>query len=182
VNNTATVNVNAHQVSAGEWFSNVGQTGPFDGPAPAGHLNISASATGQLFDPDLSSTTGDIWAAGLDPAALAAAGLDPASRAAIASLLAQGHAVLGSGRMSTSTHLHPAVSAGGGRAPAATAAAVFTGPVTLNPGQSTTITVTITPSGAHGTVVRGHLYIDTWNFFTDSGDEVIDLPYTYKVG
>ena len=55
------------------------------------------------------------------------------------------------------------------------------GPVTLQPGESATITVTITPSGAKGSVVTGHLYIDDFNFFLLDGDELIDLPYTYSI-
>jgi hypothetical protein len=56
-----------------------------------------------------------------------------------------------------------------------------TGPITLNPGQTGTITVTITPSGDSGTVVRGTLYIDDFDFFTDGGDELVALPYTYTI-
>jgi DNA-binding MarR family transcriptional regulator len=44
------------------------------------------------------------------------------------------------------------------------------------------ITVTITPAGPTGTVVRGQVYIDSYNFFTNGGDELIDLPYAYTVG
>src|SRR6185437_5167235 len=51
-----------------------------------------------------------------------------------------------------------------------------TGPITLNPGQTGTIVVTITPSGASGTVVNGTLYIDDFDFFTDGGDELVALP------
>ena len=53
---------------------------------------------------------------------------------------------------------------------------------TLGPGQSTTITVTITPSAAKGSTVKGHLYVDTISQVTLNGDELIDLPYSYKVG
>ena len=49
-------------------------------------------------------------------------------------------------------------------------------------GQSATITVTITPSGSTGTVVRGTLYIDDFNNFTDGGDELAAFPYAYKIG
>ena len=56
------------------------------------------------------------------------------------------------------------------------------GPVTLNPGETVVLTVTITPSAPAGTVVRGHVYIDDFNFFTAGGDELIDFPYAYTVG
>jgi hypothetical protein len=54
-------------------------------------------------------------------------------------------------------------------------------PLTLDPGQRGRITLTITPSASSGTVVRGFVAIDTFNLFTDSGDEVVLLPYTYTV-
>ncbi|HEY1819636.1 MAG TPA: S8 family serine peptidase [Trebonia sp.] len=53
----------------------------------------------------------------------------------------------------------------------------------VNPGQSRTISLTVTPSAAAGTVVRGMLYIDD---FVDSlqflsGSELAALPYAYTV-
>ena len=55
-------------------------------------------------------------------------------------------------------------------------------PLTLNPGQTGTITLTFTPNAAKGTVVHGFIAIDTFNLATNSGDELINIPYTYKVG
>jgi subtilisin family serine protease len=55
-------------------------------------------------------------------------------------------------------------------------------PLTLAPGQSGTITLTFTPSAAKGTVVRGFIGVDTLNLATASGDELINIPYTYTVG
>jgi hypothetical protein len=55
-------------------------------------------------------------------------------------------------------------------------------PMTLAPGQTGTITVTITPSGSKGTVVRGFIAVDTYNSATFSGDELVNIPYTYTVG
>ena len=55
-------------------------------------------------------------------------------------------------------------------------------PLVLGPGQSGTITVTITPNAAQvGSTVRGYLYIDTFNETVNSGDEVVRLPYSYTV-
>jgi len=164
VNDSATVNVTAAQVSPGIWGADVGQTGPFDGPAPSGSLTITAVARGQLFDPAITSTTGDAWAAGVDPSA----------NADMASLLRDGRSVsmkiFNGTAMTTSTPTSDA------------AAPTATGPITLLPGQTATITVTITPTAARHSIVRGHLYIDTFGFLTGSGDELIDLPYTYTVG
>ena len=56
--------------------------------------------------------------------------------------------------------------------------------LTVNPGQTRTITLTIKPSGPKGTVVRGMLYIDD---FVDSlqflsGSQLAALPYAYTIG
>ncbi len=55
-------------------------------------------------------------------------------------------------------------------------------PLTLAPGQSGTITLTITPSAPKGTVVSGFIGVDTLNLATVSGDELVNIPYTYTVG
>jgi hypothetical protein len=55
-------------------------------------------------------------------------------------------------------------------------------PLTLGPGQSGTITLTITPNAAKGTVVHGFIGVDTLNLATVSGDELINIPYSYTVG
>jgi hypothetical protein len=59
-------------------------------------------------------------------------------------------------------------------------------PLVINPGQSATINVTITPSASPGTVVAGTLYVD--DFLTgvppygqQGSDELIGLPYKYTV-
>ncbi len=63
----------------------------------------------------------------------------------------------------------------------ANASAPYT-PMTLDPGQSGTITLTITPNAPTGTVVRGFIAVDTYNQATSSGDELVNIPYTYTVG
>jgi hypothetical protein len=161
--NGATVRVNAAQVSPGIWTSNIGQTGPFAGPAPVGSVSVAAVSQGQLFDPAVTSSTGDVWQLGIDPGAASASML---ARARAAAARAAG----------------AAKPAGSASAAKSNADAAPPEPVTLAPGQSATITVTIAPTGAKGDVVHGHLYIDTINFFTLAGDELIDLPYAYTVG
>lgn len=66
-------------------------------------------------------------------------------------------------------------------AQAVNAAAPYT-PMILNPGQSGTITLTITPNAPKGTVVRGFIGVDTYNQATSSGDELVNIPYSYTVG
>jgi hypothetical protein len=166
VDNSATSSLDAASVSAGYWSASIGQTGPFDGPAPAGTVTLDAVVHGQLFDPAVTSTTGDIWQAGIasDPDAV------------IASLLRAGHA-LRTGLTSNvgTSAVHAAAS------PQVTPGDP-TGPLTIAPGQIATVWVTITPTGpAHG-VVHGHLYVDTFGFFQGAGDELVDLPYEYTVG
>lgn len=66
--------------------------------------------------------------------------------------------------------------ASGSAAPAATAT-----PVTLAPGKSATITVTIRPTAAKGSVVHGVLYVDTFDATLGAGSELAGVPYTYTV-
>jgi hypothetical protein len=54
-------------------------------------------------------------------------------------------------------------------------------PLTLAPGQSGTITLTFTPSGRRGHVVRGFIGLDSFNSVTASGDEIATIPYQYRI-
>jgi hypothetical protein len=54
-------------------------------------------------------------------------------------------------------------------------------PLVLQPGQTGTITVTITPTGAKGTTVSGVLYVDTFADALFSGDEIAAIPYSYTI-
>jgi hypothetical protein len=71
----------------------------------------------------------------------------------------------------TGDPLQAYVSAG---APAAT-------PVSVESGANGSISVTITPTGAAGTVVRGTLFLDAVDPITGSTDEVAAVPYSYTV-
>jgi hypothetical protein len=55
-------------------------------------------------------------------------------------------------------------------------------PVTIDPAGHGTITVTITPQAAKGTVVSGFLYVDDTTVSNNAGDELMAIPYTYTVG
>ena len=60
-------------------------------------------------------------------------------------------------------------------------------PIEIAPGHSATIDVTITPSGAAGTQVSGHLYVDDFvpgvpPYGQTSGDELAAIPYAYTIG
>jgi hypothetical protein len=55
-------------------------------------------------------------------------------------------------------------------------------PLTLAPGKSGDITVTVTSTGDKGTVVSGALAVETFNFNTVSSDQVASLLYSYQVG
>jgi hypothetical protein len=158
--NSATVDVNARMVSPGIWSANIGQTGPFAGPAPAGTVTVSATSTGRLFDPAVASDGGDPWQLGVAA---------PADTAAAAKADVAGRRLA-------------APSGSAAAAPTLTGpAAVSATPLTLRPGQSGTIMVTITPSGPSGSAVRGDLFIDSFDNFTDGGDELTDLPYRYRI-
>jgi Subtilase family len=58
----------------------------------------------------------------------------------------------------------------------------FTSGLVLSTGTSGTIHLTIKPSPSQvGTTVHGFIYIDTYNGTVGSGDEVVALPYSYRV-
>ena len=116
----------------GFWFATPSEIGPYPSGAPAGTVSMAMSATARAFDTSVTSTTGDLEPAAINPAT------------------------------------------------------TFS-PIVLNPGQSTTINVTITPSGASGTQVEGDLFID--DFITNvppygqqGADELTSLPYAYTIG
>jgi hypothetical protein len=59
-------------------------------------------------------------------------------------------------------------------------------PLVLYPGATGTINVTITPSGASGTVVSGMLYVGALDngtppYYGGSGDELAAFPYSYTI-
>jgi hypothetical protein len=61
------------------------------------------------------------------------------------------------------------------------------GLLVIQPGQSATVNVTITPSAASGTVISGQLFVDTFTgnvppYGQEGGNEVTALPYSYTVG
>jgi hypothetical protein len=55
-------------------------------------------------------------------------------------------------------------------------------PLLLAPGEGGIINLTITPNPADvGKAIRGYLYIDTYNSFVSTGDEVVRIPYSYTI-
>ena len=69
---------------------------------------------------------------------------------------------------------------------AVNAAASFA-PIVVQPGQSATLYLTITPTGAAGTPVAGTIFLDdasalSNNGYSPTGDELAAIPYHYTVG
>jgi hypothetical protein len=119
------------RIQDGVWFATPSECGPYPGPAPAGTSSAAMTVRAKRFDTTVSSTTGDIMLAAINPA-------------------------------------------------------VTVSPVIINPGHSAVIKVTIKPSGASGTQVRGTLYVDDlvdnvppYGQFT--ADELAGLSYTYTI-
>ena len=119
-------------VTTGFWFATPSECGPYPSGAPAGTASVTMAAQIKPFDTAVTSTTGDLEPASINPAT-------PFS------------------------------------------------PVVINPGQTATVNVTITPSAATGTVVSGNLYVDAFDdnvppYGQMSGDELAAFPYTYTIG
>ena len=114
-------------IQNGFWGSAPTECGPYSGPAPTGTVSSSMTVVAKQFDTSVTSSTGDVELASINPSA------------------------------------------------------TFT-PVIINPGQTATINVTITPSGASGTQVSGTLYVDDLlnnipPYAQFATDELAGLPY-----
>lgn len=57
-------------VSAGVWFATPSECGPYPVPAPAGTISSVMTVQTKQFDTSVTSDTGDIMLAGINPAAL----------------------------------------------------------------------------------------------------------------
>jgi len=119
-------------VQSGFWGSAPTECGPYSGPAPSGSVSSAMFVQAKQFDPAVTSTTGDIELASVNPGTAFA-------------------------------------------------------PVLINPGQSATVDVTITPSAAKGTVVSGTLYVDDFlnnipPYGQIAANELTGFPYSYTVG
>lgn len=87
------------------------------------------------------------------------------------------------GAMATTKPFDPAVDSSTGNIWSALEGLTATyNALVLLPGQSGDITVTITPHGSKGTDVSGFLAVETFNFNTVSSDQLVNLPYRYKIG
>jgi hypothetical protein len=126
--NSSLATLRAPEVAPGFFNGLPEPLGPFGaGPITGATVNLAAVANTYVFDPDVSSSSGDGWAQSIDPNAS------------------------------------------------------YT-PVSIAPGGSGTIQLTITPSGRRGRVVHGVIGVDTLRPDTSSGDEVQMIPYTYRIG
>ena len=122
----------AGNLTNGFWAATPSEIGPYPAGAPAGTVDMAMTATAKAFDNAMTSDTGDLEPAAINPAT------------------------------------------------------TFS-PVVIQPGQSATVNVTITPSGSSGTVVSGTLYVD--DFLTNvpaygqqGADEMGAIPYSYTIG
>ncbi len=167
--NSASVTESSAHLNNGPYFGDIGEQGPFNGPAPVGTVAANATATTSTFDPAADSSTGDFWLTSLIPAPAAAAGVATSPTLGKRSLLAQ--------ELRAQALRTPVRSVAPRVAPPACNPAL---PI-LNPGRSCTITFTITPSAPRGTVVRGHLNIETLDLFGGTTTEGVRLPYAYTV-
>jgi hypothetical protein len=122
----------AGNLADGFWFATPSEIGPYPAGAPAGTVSMAMSVTAKAFDDQVTSDTGDLELAAINPAT------------------------------------------------------TFS-PIVINPGQSATVNVTITPSGSPGTQVTGTLYVD--DFLTNvppygqqGANELAAIPYAYTTG
>jgi hypothetical protein len=68
VGNVSVASYSAPEVSPGLWLLAPALRGPFDGPA-SGKASTGLLARTRAFDPDVTTSTGDIWQQTIDPTA-----------------------------------------------------------------------------------------------------------------
>ena len=131
IGKTITMDYSNPRISQGVWSVIPTEVGPFSAAGPTETVDTAAAVRTRDFDPSITSSTGDLWLASVDPSAT----LDT---------------------------------------------------VTVAPGQTETIPIKITASGAPRTVT-GTLYVDDANLLdfnqypVPNGNEVAALPYSYTV-
>jgi hypothetical protein len=157
-------------VSNGTWSGDVGEPGPFTGPAPSGHVAVNLVATTSAFDFDADSSTGDFWFSSLIPA-------PPSPNANMTGRAALGHRGMYLNALRHQSRITPVRAAKAKKVPAC---GNNNAPI-LDPGQSCTITFTITPGAAHGKTVRGHLSIQALDPLGGTTNDLVSLPYGYHV-
>jgi hypothetical protein len=176
-------------------------------PTNSTAVNLQAGTTGSRAiqfdsqtasgDPDIASTVGTTAAASLaaNPVAQGAWDIAPNEYGPGGAAPGATEPVTTSASVTTSP-FDPTVSSSTGDLEAdsanpATSLAQFK-PITVGPGQTATIPVTITPTGASGTHVSGTLYLDDAAFFQfgsiqdaitnfPQGDQVAAIPYAYTI-
>ena len=118
-------------IQNGFWGAAPTECGPYSGPAPTGTVSSAMTVQARQFDTSVTSSTGDIEFAAINPAATVT-------------------------------------------------------PLTINPGKTAVIDVTITPSGVPGTRVTGTLYVD--DLLTEippyeqfAVDELTGMAYSYTI-
>jgi hypothetical protein len=175
-------------VGSPEWFM------------PTRTSGVSVAATASLpamfdfgpttGDPDLASSIGTSPSGSYTPSGgVAASGFWFATPSEIGPYPAGAPAGTISMSMSAQTQAFDSAvtSATGDLELASTNPATSFSPVVINPGQTATVNVTITPNANSGTVVSGSLYVD--DFLTNvppygqqGPDELAAIPYEYTVG
>jgi hypothetical protein len=148
----------------------------FDSTSPTGDPDIGSNQ-GQSVSATLSGTplTAGVW--DIAPDEVGPFGVAPAPSEPVATAM-----------LATAQAFDPAVSSDTGDLwqTAVDPTAKFT-TVTINPGDTETVNVTITPSGPSGTAVQGNLYVDDAqqvvfdSFLSPNANQLAALPYSYTI-
>ena len=142
--------------------------------SPASSPSLCSTTASGSYTPSGGTVTAGVWSATPSECGPYPPGGAPAGEASVA--------------MTARTRaFDPSVSSATGDLwPAAVNPAVTFSPVTIAPGASATIDVTITPDGSAGTKISGDLFIDDYlsgipPYGDISGDELAAIPYSYTI-
>ena len=176
--NSASVTQTYANIANGMYSGDIGEPGPFTGPAPSGTASVNATARTHAFDLNADSSLGDYWFTSLIPAPAPPA----PGHAAAGNRGPIGNAALGhTGRVLNAMRYQARQTPV--RAAKASTPACDPQRPTLNRGASCTFTFKIQPSSTakSGSVVLGHLNVQSIDLYGGTTSQLVALPYGYTV-
>ena len=168
--NSASVSLAAPELPNGPWNGDLGEPGPFTGPAPTGTASANAVARTYAFDLSASSDLGDLQLAALIPATSSG---ENSGATGVPLLNSHRSKVL---RALAYQRAHSAVKSATAPAPSCASLGGI-----LAPGASCTVTVAVTPTAAKGSTVSGTLHFQDADIWNGTADDLTAFRYRYTV-
>lgn len=180
---SASVTQTYANIANGYYSGDIGEPGPFTDSAPSGTASANATATTHAFDLNADSSLGDYWFTSLTPPPAPQTADAGSTTAGAKSTAAFGQSGRVLDELRTQSRQTPVRAAKAQAEPKASTPQCDPSLPALERGQSCTITFEITPNSnaKSGSVVHGHLNIQTLDIYTGTTSQLVALPYGYTV-